>query len=521
MSTPVPETVEERRVVFGIGLLNPESSVVRNSTQESSFQYRPEYEHLIGWDPATGAIEPQLATEWEILNGGRLFRFHLREGVQFHRGWGELRAHDVVHTHDLMARVDSLHPRAANWRRDVARVGLTSDRVVEFHLNRPIADFLNAVGEQQGLLPIQSREHFRAHGEPPDANSYFISGTGPYQLVHRRAGTSILFERPEYTHWRVTPDFHEFEFRIVRDPAIRLASLLTGETHIAALPIDLQRQAQNLGMRVSRGPIPTSRVWVNLFCCWQDPITGAYPARPGSPLTNVNVRKALAKAIDRQAIGDAYFEGEATDMYLNHFYPTGLGWNPVWESDFPDQYGYDPEAARSLLSQEGFGPGNRLETTIELIEMAHFPLAWDIGEAVSGFFADVGVRTNLLFRIPEARRAARLAMKDDNLMTVETDDSNLFEGFPFWTTPMINENNASNMPVITDLTARALNTFDVELQDQLWRQIGDLSYANYLSLPLFWFHAEATYNPDFISHYDFPGGNAAKWSYVHSIKAAK
>ena len=161
-----------------------------------------------------------------------------------------------------------------------------------------------------------------------------------------------------------------------------------------------------------------------------------------------------------------------------------------------------------------------METTIEIIELAHFPQASTIGEAVAGSFVDVGVGVALMARDPEFRRAAKLAMEDDNLMTVEADDSDLFEGFPLWATSMINENNASNMPETTELAARALRTFDVGQQAQLWRQIGDLSYANYLSIPLFWFQVEATYNPEFVAGYDFLGGKTGKWSHVHTIRAA-
>ena len=507
------------RIVFSVDEPDTQHSVVRHGNQEDSFQHRPEYEHLVGMDPVAGALVPELATEWEVLDSGRTFRFQLRNGVPFHGGWGDFTAQDVVHTHEQLVREDSRDSRASSWRRDVVRVEAMSAYVVEFRLNQPMPGFLNAVGERQGLLPIQSAAHFQTFGEPTDVASLFIAGTGPYQMLERSAGSGILFERPPETHWRVTPDFREFEFRFQSDPSVRLAALLTGDVHIAELPVAQEGDALSAGMQVSRGSAPTHGAWVNISCCWEDPETGAYPARPESPLTNVTVRKALSKTIDRQLINDAYFDGKGATMYLNHWHPTRLGWNPAWESDFQDQYGYDPAAARALLAQAGYDQANRLETAIEGMDLPHFPIADFIGEAVAGFFSDVGVRVNLVWRDPDHRMEQQRNMEDDNLLTIAASSGDQYRGFPQWTTPIFDESNANNVPALTELTRRILGTFDIEQQSQLWRELGDMSYANYLTLPLFWFHADVTYNPEVVSEYPFPGGIPGAWTHVHTIKA--
>src|SRR6476620_2587494 len=45
-------------------------------------------------DPAK--LEPDLAEKWEATEDGKTWTFHLRHGVQFHGGFGELTADDVV-----------------------------------------------------------------------------------------------------------------------------------------------------------------------------------------------------------------------------------------------------------------------------------------------------------------------------------------------------------------------------------------------------------------------------------------
>ena len=59
---------------------------------------KPMMENLLSRDPKTGALSPMLAERWEVLEGGRAWRFHLRKGVQFHNGHGEMTAEDVKFT---------------------------------------------------------------------------------------------------------------------------------------------------------------------------------------------------------------------------------------------------------------------------------------------------------------------------------------------------------------------------------------------------------------------------------------
>jgi peptide/nickel transport system substrate-binding protein len=73
---------------------------------------KPMYENLLTRDPKTGELAPMLAERWQVLDGGRTWKFHLRKGVQFHGGRGEVTAEDVRFTFASVAREGS-----ARWRR--------------------------------------------------------------------------------------------------------------------------------------------------------------------------------------------------------------------------------------------------------------------------------------------------------------------------------------------------------------------------------------------------------------------
>src|SRR5262245_7744279 len=59
---------------------------------------KPMYENLLTRDLKTGELSPMLAERWQVLDGGRTWKFYLRKGVQFHNGKGEVTAEDVKFT---------------------------------------------------------------------------------------------------------------------------------------------------------------------------------------------------------------------------------------------------------------------------------------------------------------------------------------------------------------------------------------------------------------------------------------
>src|SRR3989475_4466449 len=77
---------------------------------------KPMYENLLTRDPKTGELAPMLAERWQVLDGGRTWRFHLRKGVQFHGGRGEVTAEDVKFTFTAIAKEGSANSLAPEFR---------------------------------------------------------------------------------------------------------------------------------------------------------------------------------------------------------------------------------------------------------------------------------------------------------------------------------------------------------------------------------------------------------------------
>ncbi|MCH8940266.1 MAG: hypothetical protein IIC27_03975, partial [Chloroflexi bacterium] len=344
-----------------------------------SIQVRPMYEYLVGVNGQTGAYEPQLATEWAVEPDGKSIRYKLREGVMFHNGSGEFTAQDVVFTAADIADPESLHGFSGLFRANVETVEVVNDHEVIFRFVKPDPNLFNTIAQLIGGMEILSKADFDSTGRPTLADRP-TSGTGTYQFQERAQSQFIRFVVTDETHWRHTPDFRELELRWTSEASTRLAALLTGEVHLTSLPNDLQAQVESQGMTIIRGPIPGRRAWISFNSGWlkdaADPSLGY--EYPDSPLNNLNVRKALNKAVDRQALIDAFLGGNGERMILNNFHPTRLGWNEDWVQRFDDEYGFDPDASRAILASEGYTDAAPLETNLFIINLGELPGSADI-----------------------------------------------------------------------------------------------------------------------------------------------
>ena len=107
-ATPTPALAQAKvqRVIFGSAGFT-ESNRFWTIARPEHLQYDPFLETLLDVDPKTGEYTPRLAEKWEASPDLKEWTFYLRKGVQFHYGFGEFTAKDVVHSHSLMLRQDS------------------------------------------------------------------------------------------------------------------------------------------------------------------------------------------------------------------------------------------------------------------------------------------------------------------------------------------------------------------------------------------------------------------------------
>ncbi len=513
------------RVVLAVAPPGFESNEMRHIGQSDTWQLRPVYEKLLGYDAATGATYPQLATEWKLLPGGLSFEFTLRKGVQFHNGYGEMTAKDVNFSVRELVKEDSTGSPAPNWRQMIKSVDDSDLYKVVLNLREANANFMNSVSELEGGGEIQSAANFDKTG-PATMQTGALAGTGPYQYLERSQSSFIRFSRVPYQQWRATADFPEFEFRFMREASTRMAALLASEVQLASLPNDLTVQAERQGYTIIRGKVAGLRTFLSMYCCMFNDPNDFSKGRvdPSSPLLDLRVRRALDKAINRDEMNKGIFGGKGEVMILNHFHPSRPGWNPDWEKRWPGEYGYAPAKAKAILAEAGYDAAHPLSTSMFVEKLAQYSGSDDVAETVANYWRAAGVKVDLLqmdaAQITNATRSNKLT----NHFRVTATSAALLLGVATYTSTYPQGRGVAGAldPVAEDILLNQIyKQMDVEKHPPLYRQLGDRMFEQHMSIPLFWLPAEIVVNPKVVGGYVFPGSISGTWTHVQNIKAAR
>ena len=384
--------VQERlRVVSPSELENNDSSALLSHHMHQLDQV---YESLF-YDDQFSVYTNNLVTDWSVSADGKTWNFELREGVPFHKDWGEFTAKDVVRTMEWYVRPENTDPRSEDMKLFLEGYEEVDDHNMTFRLSQAFLDGTYLFSGQTNTH-ILSKAWFDAEGE--DGFKDQMIGTGPYQFVERSLGTSILHERVPYDHWRVTPDFAELQFFFVTEASTILAMLLAEEVDMGILPFDLQITAQGLGLEIIKTTSPTVLVYA-WFGGNYVPTADYYEA-DNVPVWALpdgigrKVRKALNLAVDRQELQDTILGGRGAVMPVSFYAAHLRGWDPTWIERFKVDYRYDPTRARELLAEVEAELGEPIDWS-EFIYMLtpRISLAslQDVGEAVANYWhADRG-----------------------------------------------------------------------------------------------------------------------------------
>ncbi len=532
--TPIPAAsmtqvqAKVTRVIYALGEVQ-ETNRHWTVSRPSYYQFDPYSETLVGLDAQTNERIPRLAKSWEWSEDGREWTFHLQEGVPFHFGFGEFTAHDAVAAHHRVLGEDS-QSGAASFFREASNVEAIDDHTVKFTFNSLALDTpaILSRGFGGGEVLMLSKNQFDTVGiEGFDEKP---AGTGSYMYGGTELGQSIWFEKAPQPHWRgENPDFLEVEVRWVREDLTRLASLLTSEIHIAALSRELQLEAGRNGMKPAEAGVPTNYLSLFLGGMYFSEGDPAYdPGVPwANPVTGKLVRQAMNQAINRQEMLDHVLKGDGEFMFNTAYHPVlGKGYNPEWENDWEELYGYDPDAARELMAQAGYTPDNPMKFTSYNYFSADEPETAVMLEALINYWQPIGIDVTLL---DSEWGTVRKNYRDKgdfikaggwgNVITMRS----LTTRLRVWSfaatgngggyeTDLQDENHEKYL---------ALRTIDHDRINGLIREIGDDRFYNFADIPFFWFRLTVMFNPNVVESWTFPGTSGSKTSHWDLIKAAQ
>lgn len=262
--------------------------------------------NLVTINPETDDLEPYLAESYEVSEDGKTITFKIRQDVSFSDGT-PLTAQDFKKTFDRILNPETGATVVASLVAGIKTTSAPDDQTFVIELAAPSAPFLRNLASEGYLEPVSIAAIEKA-GENYGRNPI---GVGPYKFKEWVTGQSITLERNEAFKWpkafyknegKAYPD--QLVYKFIPDVQTMLAALDSGSIDMAmqVAPKDVQRYRNNKQFTV----LEMDRQGLGLFLEMN---------QEDENLKDVNVRKAINMAINKEAIIKAVLSGEGTPAF--------------------------------------------------------------------------------------------------------------------------------------------------------------------------------------------------------------
>ncbi len=314
---------------------------------------------------AAGELVGELAESWEASPDAKVWTFNLRQGVTFHNG-KPFGADDVIESLQMHV-AEGAKSAAKPIVSAIAEMKKMSDHQVQFTLEAGNADFPYLMSDYHILM-------FPA-GQVQEAIAGGI-GTGLYKVESFDPGVRTVVSRVD-SHYKDGRAgwFDSIEAIAINDSTARMNALMTGQVD-AVNRVDFKTE-----------PLMRANPNVMIF-----EVTGnqhfTFPMLTNvAPFNDVNVRKALKFAVNRQELVDKILLGHGA---VANDHPIGPA-NQFYARDLP-QNSYDPDKAKFHLKEAGME-----NLTIDLSASdAAFPGAVDAAQLYQASAGAAGITINVI-----------------------------------------------------------------------------------------------------------------------------
>lgn len=331
-------------------------------------------------------LVPSLVEDYTVSDDGLTYDFTLRSGVTFSDGT-PLTANDVKFTFTrMLALPDSLQTGFADMisgadavmsgeSEDLAGITVTDDTHFSITLSEPYAAFISMLATPS--CSIMSEANVTAAGDSFGQDPAQTIGSGPYIVSSWSRDSEIVLDaNPNY--WGEAPDVQKVIISIVPDVSTMSMMFQSGQidildcSELSSAVVDSTYRTQYADQIVEAQNLATTYLIMNENI---------------EPLNNVDVRKAIQMAIDRESILQSVYSGDGT--IPDGIYPQGL---IGYTEDNQGWLQYDPEGAKALLAEAGYPDGFTMEIAADNSASDSVLLVIQI---IQQNLADVGITLNI------------------------------------------------------------------------------------------------------------------------------
>ncbi len=310
-----------------------------------------------------GEYEPCICEEYQLDDDNLGVTMNLRQGVKFHDG-NTMTAEDV-----LASLVYGKQDTSSGSQLDF--IDFDNSKIIDDNTLYLKFNEINGVW-QSAFLAIGIIEK-SAYEAAASADEFYLDPmtTAAYVLDEWISGDRMVF-KAFADHWYGAPKIETIIVRIITESSVALMELQTGGVDVLFnLSLENYNSACEIEGVVGYDEQP-SIVSIFLGCNLKN-----------EALSNLQVRQAIACAIDWEAICAGAFDG-AAEPCSSPLGKNALGYDSKWEAEYP--YYYNTEKAKDLLAEAGYADGLSLRILVDST-----PSRQLMAEQLYNMFAEVGI----------------------------------------------------------------------------------------------------------------------------------
>jgi peptide/nickel transport system substrate-binding protein len=322
------------------------------------------------------SASPMLAKSWSVSEDFITWTWKFQEGVQFHKGYGEMTAEDVLYSY-IQWNAGAKHARAGiigdYFNHEDGGSEVVDDYTLVVDTGTPwvpaqVFEFMrNAGGSSSWVVSKKQSEEVGIEVASKD-----IAATGPWQIESSESGVSWKMSAVE-DHWRQTPYFDGLVYWTIPEESARVAGFQTGTLDSFDMAFDSLATIEEVDGAMVKGFPNAGQAGLNLYgqlygldkdgeeysqvqtdLAW---VSTNLDTDSVEWANAVKVKKALNIAIDRQTIVDTLLSGFGKPLGVRDWMGHDARANPDWV------YEYNPDLAKQMIAEAGFPDGFSITLT--------------------------------------------------------------------------------------------------------------------------------------------------------------